>query len=54
MNVFGKTKNFSFFLTKNLKKSNLLFLLNFVRMNQLKLVWLSKNADKWFNYSNDW
>ena len=38
MYVFGKTKNFSFFLTENLKNSNLLFLLNFVTMNQLKLV----------------
>ena len=37
MYVFGKTKNFSFFLTENLKNSNLLFLLNFVTMNQLKL-----------------
>ena len=42
MYIFGKTKNFSFFLTENLKKSNFLSLLNFVRMNQLKLVWLSK------------
>lgn len=42
MYVFGKTKNFSFFLTENFKKSNLLFLLNFVRMNQLKLVTLQK------------
>ena len=42
MYVFGKTKNFSFFLTKNLKKSHLLFLLNFVRMNQFKLVTLQK------------
>ena len=37
MYVFGKTKNFSFFLTENLKNSNLLFLLNFVTMNQRKL-----------------
>ena len=37
MYVFGKTKNFSFFLTENLKNSNLLFLLNFVTMNQCKL-----------------
>ena len=42
MYVFGKTKNFSFFLTENLKNSNLLFLLNFVTMNQLKLVTLQK------------
>ena len=42
MNVFGKTKNFSFFLTENLKNSNLLFLLNFDTMNQLKLVTLQK------------
>ena len=42
MYVFGKTKNFSFFLTENLKKSHLLFLLNFVKMNQLKLVTLQK------------
>ena len=38
MYVFGKTKNFYFFLTENLKKTNL----NFVRMNQLKLVTLQK------------
>ena len=37
MYVFGKTKNFSFFLTENLKNTNLLFLLNFVTMNQRKL-----------------